>query len=385
MRHRAFPVISIAAALVLVGAGCAAPSRRQAASVQSASSPAVSADAGPSSGSASADIDVHAIPLGDEKVAVSPKAGYVYSCVTTFDGGGAEHAGNWIQGDTWDATKKIHVEGNVSWPDAAFSALLNGDTRRVTGNGLPVGEPTGIFPVQITTLAYQYDRNPNSIRTQDVRYDLPADPQFAAAPSCVPMGAVGIALDGVAIYNALDADGRDAVAHEVQDLCEGHPQSAGEYHYHGPSDCMPHADEPNALVGYALDGFGITSMYDADGNEYTNADLDECHGTTSEIEWDGQKVVMYHYVLTREYPYTVGCFRGTPVRNALRAAGAGGQPPAAAPGNGGGTPAQGGGTPPSEAVTACDGSQEGEPCALFNGQVIGACHTTPDGSFACVP
>ena len=74
---------------------------------------------------------------------------------------------------------------------------------------------------------------------------------------------------------------------------------------------MPHAQEHNALVGYALDGFGIYSMYDANGKEYSNADLDACHGITSEVLWDGKLTTMYHYVLTKEYPYTIGCFKGT--------------------------------------------------------------------------
>ena len=48
-----------------------------------------------------------------------------------------------------------------------------------------------------------------------------------------------------------------------------------------------------------------------DGKELTNADLDICHGTTSEITMpDGTKKVTYHYVLNREYPHSVGCFRG---------------------------------------------------------------------------
>ena len=55
-------------------------------------------------------------------------------------------------------------------------------------------------------------------------------------------------------------------------------------------------------------------MYDANGKEITNAYLDACHGTTSEVMWNGKLVNMYHYVLTQEYPYTIGCFMGTPVR-----------------------------------------------------------------------
>ncbi|MGH7634912.1 MAG: YHYH protein, partial [Gemmatimonadaceae bacterium] len=114
--------------------------------------------------------------------------------------------------------------------------------------------------------------------------------------------------------------GRDAVAHEVQDLCSGHPQMRGEYHYHGPSPCLPGETARETLIGYAVDGFGIYSMYDRNGREIATADLDECHGRASEIPWEGTTVTMYHYVLTRDYPYTVGCFRGTP------GAGRGGRP-----------------------------------------------------------
>ena len=259
-------------------------------------------------------IDIHAIPLGDGNVSASPKAGYVYACDTNFKGGGADHAGNWINGSTWDMTKKISVQGNVEWPTASFSTSVIGGKRFLTGNGLPVNTITGEFPISSSDPAYRYDRNPNSIKAQSVQYELPADPTIAVNPACVPMGAVGYALNGVAIYNALDDSGRDAVAHEVQDSCSGHPQSAGEYHYHGPSACMPNIDKDNALVGYALDGFGIYSMYDANGKEYTNSELDACHGITSNVLWDGRMVNMYHYVMTREYPYTIGCFRGTPVR-----------------------------------------------------------------------
>lgn len=322
------------------------------------------------SGNLSASIDIHAIPLGDGKVSTIPKAGYVYSCQTSFRGGGAEHAGDWIQGNTWDLSKKIQVQGKVYWDSALFSSAIQGAMRVLTGNGLPVKEPTGTFPIAKTDPAYQIDRNPNSIKTQSLSYSLPANPAVANSASCVPMGAIGVALDGVAIYNALDDGGRDAVAHEVQDLCNGHPQQQGEYHYHGPSPCMPHSQEKNALVGYALDGFGIYSMYDANGKEYTNADLDACHGITSEIEWNGKKVTMYHYVLTQEYPYTIGCFHGTPVSNGL---------------HGGGTQSTGqqGGTPPQEAITACTGKQSGASCSVGPGS--GTCRTTPDGSFACVP
>jgi hypothetical protein len=223
--------------------------------------------------------------------------------------------GPWIHGDTWDLTEKLSARGRVTWPDAQFSITTTEFdrvvSRLVTGNGLPVNTPTGQFPIAPDDPAFQIDRNPNRIQAHDVRLVLPRQPAAAAAPSCVPMGMIGVAMNGVAIYNALDAGGRDAVAHEVQDLCNGHPQMEGEYHYHGPSPCLPGETARETLIGYSIDGFGIYSSYDVNGRELTNADLDACHGHTSEVDWDGARVSIYHYVLTREYPYTIGCLHGT--------------------------------------------------------------------------
>ncbi len=259
-------------------------------------------------------LDPRALPLGDGKVSAEPRRGYVYSCQSQFRGGGAQHAGDWISGATWDATRKLRVQGEVAWPDARFTIEVANGERRVTGNGLPINHTTGTFPILRSDPAFQIDRNPNEIQAQPLSFSLPLAPAPAAAPACVPMGMIGVALSGVALYNALDDAGRDAVAHEVQDRCSGHPQRRGEYHYHGPSACLAEVTGANTLIGYALDGYGITSMYDERGRELTNADLDECHGRVSTILWDGKQVRLYHYVLTREYPYTLGCFHGTPVR-----------------------------------------------------------------------
>ena len=257
-------------------------------------------------------INMHALPLGDGKVSTSPRIGYIYSCNTEFRQGGADHAGSWIDGDTWDAGEKVSVEGNVTWSTATFTIATQGTTRVLTGNELPVNSATGIFPISSSDPAYQYDRNPNAISPHTLSATLPINPVLGT-PQCVPMGIIGIALNGVPIFNGLDDGGRDAVAHEIQDSCNGHPQQTGVYHYHGPSSCIPGADKPNTLVGYAFDGFGIYSDIDTNGNQYTNSDLDVCHGTTSQINWDGKNVVMYHYVMTQEYPYTIGCFRGSKI------------------------------------------------------------------------
>ena len=110
--------------------------------------------------------------------------------------------------------------------------------------------------------------------------------------------------NGVELFNALDAQKRDAVAHEEQDACGGHPGPNGAYHYHAISPCI-RTSGSSTLVGYALDGFGIYVEPGA-----TDADLDACHGRTSTVLWNGKPTRIYHYVATAEYPYTLGCFRG---------------------------------------------------------------------------
>lgn len=262
-------------------------------------------------------LDLTRLPLGDGKISTEPRAGYVFACQSRFNpnAGGAFRVGEWIKADgTYDLTAKVSVDGAVAWEGQQFSVSSDGSIRRVVGNGLPT-HLTGTFPVARSDDAYQYDRNPNRIQRQQYAFNLPAEPQLAAAPSCVPMGAIGVTLMGVAIFNALDLRGEDAVAHEIQDACGGHPERSGQYHYHGVSDCLLEAaNTRTGLIGYALDGFGIYGPENADGTLISSADLDECHGMMGEVLWDGKLVEMYHYRLTYDYPYTVGCFRGTPLR-----------------------------------------------------------------------
>jgi len=302
--------------------------------------------------------------------------------MTQFNGGGAQGTGNWMNGDgTWDATKKAVVDGSVNWSHS-FDISVQGDQRVFVGNDLP-DHPTGTFPIAATDDAYAIDRNPNSIKQQTVSFSVPANPVIASQPTCVG-GEVGIMLSGVVIFSSFDAEGRDAVAHEVQDNCDGHPQSAGFYHYHSLSDCVTeNASGHSALVGSAFDGFGIYGYYGEDGKELTNANLDECHGHTHVIEWNGQLLEMYHYHATHEFPYVVGCFRGTPSVKALSAeAGQNGQ-------NQNGDPQEGGqGQTPQEAINACVGLSQGSACSFSvpNGTVNGTCGAPPNSSqLACMP
>lgn len=262
------------------------------------------------------------IPLGDGKVSTSPAVGYQDSCTTSFPGaGGARTDVPWIDSSagSWNATTKLAVQGSHSWPNAAHSFTVDGAQRVVVTDDLPATAATGTFPISPSDPAYQYDRNPNSVQSQSITWHVPAAPVAAAAPACTPLGPIAVATNGVVIFNALDDGGRDAGAHEVQDSCAGHPNQAGMYHYHDMSPCLEtsatKAAGSSTLIGYALDGYGIYLERDAKGDLPTDGDLDACHGRTSTVVWDGTATTMYHYDVTLEYPYFVGCFHGTPVSN----------------------------------------------------------------------
>lgn len=255
------------------------------------------------------------VPLGDGHISSSPKVGYVYSCQQRFNPNapGAQASGDWISGNYWYPSKKPTVDGNVSWSGGGATVKVRNGVRKITSKGLP-DHSTGTYPVSRSDDAYRYDRNPNSIKTNRISLKLPATPSVASKPSCVPMGMIGVSLSGAAIFNALDARGDDAPAHEIQDTCGGHPERQGQYHYHGPSDCLDEGaktgDGHAGLIGYALDGFGIFGMEGAGGKHLSNADLDACHGHSETVVWDSKEVDIYHYHLTDEYPYTLGCFTG---------------------------------------------------------------------------
>ena len=110
------------------------------------------------------------------------------------------------------------------------------------------------------------------------------------------------------LYNALDDAGRDAVAHETQDACNGHPDGQDRYHYHDVPSCIlaaGHGLTPSSSAT-PWTATASTSSATRKGNLPTDADLDACHGRTSPVMWTAAHD---HLPLdaTLEYPYTVGC------------------------------------------------------------------------------
>lgn len=267
--------------------------------------------------------DLTKLPEGDNSstTSVPTTTGLLYIC-SVGTGGGASARGPWFNGPsntTWDETKKFAVQGSNTLSPYNFS-YSTGSTLSASGNDFP-SHPVGTYPIANSDPMHAYDGNPNTIASTTFTYSLPGSPTVASTPTCT-QGTVGFLVTGAKLFNADDAGDRDAVAWEGQDACNGHPQSAGAYHYHNvpitnQANCLPSsaqdvAGQHSPVVGYAADGFPIYGNLGEDGVPLSNADLDICHGHTHSITFKGTTVVMYHYHATHAYPYTVGCFRGTP-------------------------------------------------------------------------
>lgn len=203
-------------------------------------------------------------------------------------------------------------------------------TRSFKGNGLP-STPMGNFPLQPGTPAYSYyaalpggshgghsyaSAGDIGITTYDLSSTVPLNP---VTTGVYPIRSLilGITLTGAVWHMEVAPDANNKWYDPVNvlplDQCWGHPY-AQQYHHHAYSwKCFPNQGTigQSPVFGFALDGFPITGPRAADGHMMTNAELDQCHGTTSEITMpDGSLKTTYHYVLNREYPYSIGCFRG---------------------------------------------------------------------------
>jgi hypothetical protein len=246
----------------------------------------------------------------DNRATNAPAVGTIYTCDTEALGNALDRP--WIdENGVITFSAKPVIEGEEAW-NSNLIITADAENRAIDGNGLPI-HPTGIFPIDPSSDAGGFDANPNSISTYELNHLIPANPQIAEEPSCLPMGTIGIALSGGVFFNALDAEARDAVANEIFDGCEGHPQQNGEYHYHHDSPCFNTSEEKahSPLIGYAIDGFGIYGPRNMDGKIVTNADLDDCHGHSEQVIQDeGSAAETYHYHVNQEFPYTLGCFTG---------------------------------------------------------------------------
>ena len=100
------------------------------------------------------------------------------------------------------------------------------------------------------------DGNPGIPAANNFSFTLQLNPTEAANPSCVDLGPIGMTLNGVVLYNAVDGRGNDAVAHEIVDIYGGHPAQS-DYHYTFVQERLDEvpavSDGHSGLIGYIRD------------------------------------------------------------------------------------------------------------------------------------
>jgi hypothetical protein len=136
---------------------------------------------------------------------------------------------------------------------------------------------------------------------------IPVTPvPLSSGTGAVGQSGVGVALNGIVMdAPAPVANIKAAYTIAALDVHGGHVNPHTGYHYHaatGSSHQVASADGHAALIGYALDGYGIYALKDAASADAT--DLDTCRGHSDSTRG-------YHYhVASAGANQHIGCFKG---------------------------------------------------------------------------
>jgi phosphatidylethanolamine-binding protein (PEBP) family uncharacterized protein len=145
-------------------------------------------------------------------------------------------------------------------------------------------------------------------------WKIPLTPALASTTTSAVDGPIGVAINGVPIFNPCKQGGcqnGDTKVLGELDVCNGHAGRADDYHYHAAPSCLMAGQAPSYWnthpLGWALDGFAIFGYNNADGTVASRDGV--CGGNTSTVT-NGPAGYSYH--VTDASPYVLSCFRGTP-------------------------------------------------------------------------
>ena len=157
-----------------------------------------------------------------------------------------------------------------------------------------------------------FNKNPNMIGVLNYTFKIPVNPVKASSSAATPLGAIGVALNGVPFFNQY-AGPSQPLTNEITsfDQSWGHPAPGGRYHYHvEPLHLTQVKASKSSLLGFLLDGFPVYGP-EENGALVTNAMLDAYHGHTHATADYPNGI--YHYHITNSDPYLNGSgFYGTP-------------------------------------------------------------------------
>jgi hypothetical protein len=176
---------------------------------------------------------------------------------------------------------------------SAVTLSSDGTSVTMKSNGTPNhvtpywGEGNTLYEAQTTGQTV----NPGTLQAQVFVMTIPLNPVAATTKEETSLGPIGMALNGVAIYN--DREGGnvpvDAGTLTSFDRAGAHSGPGGLYHYHFNGDFT--SDDDAKLIGWLRDGFPIYGRQDTNGTYPSDLDTNGGHiGATTEYP-DG----IYHY------------------------------------------------------------------------------------------
>jgi hypothetical protein len=175
-----------------------------------------------------------------------------------------------------------------------------------------------------TIITYENNMNTEMI-VYDYSMEIPTNPEEAENKQETDLGLIGLALNGVPIYNNYEgATVLGVVAMSTFDSAGAHPGPNSDYHYHTAAQLGIYADDDGSsyptvndsnLIGFLRDGYPIYGRQEEDGTYPDDLDENGGHyGTTADFP-DG--IYHYHcsstnYLNTGWYVIKEGAYHGTP-------------------------------------------------------------------------
>jgi hypothetical protein len=194
---------------------------------------------------------------------------------------------------------------------------VSGQNVQVSADSQP-DYKTSYFPTgNACALTLAGNENPNRIAAQSMVMNVPLTPNTTG--QAMPLGTVGVAVNGVALFSNVAAPGDDIYLEAATfDPCQSHPTNNGVYHYH--SEPYSISSNDSNLIGVMRDGYFVYGRKEFDG---TTPTLDAAGGHTS-LTVDSSGIAVYHYHANQQTSaattsagttavfLTTGTYKGTP-------------------------------------------------------------------------
>ncbi len=180
------------------------------------------------------------------------------------------------------------------------------------------GLPDALHPLMVGIVG----NNQQFPTPHNLEFSMPRHPEIASSPTQTVAGAIGVAINGVPIFDPgtqgppLAETGKPVTAAAAGELdaCGGHAGRGDDYHYHRAPNCLieelgaEQIEKDRRPIGFAADGFPILAIGWFDAGATIEHDLDPCRGATDSAG-------RYFYNVENQGNFAVlDCFSGTEQR-----------------------------------------------------------------------